>query len=262
MALMLILGILAACTAAPAPVAMPARPVTLTVSAAADLTKAFAEIGQQFEAQTGVKVTFNFGSTGQLTQQIEAGAPVDLFAAANISYIEALEKKGLILSDTKQVYARGRIVLWTRADSSLTLERVEDLLKPEVRRIAIANPDHAPYGVAAREALQAAGAWSAVQPKLVLGENISQAYQYAATGNVDVGIVALSLVVPAAAGEAGRYLLIPETLHNPLDQAHAVIKGTAHEPEARAFAAFIASPPGREIMRKYGFVLPGESPVQ
>ena len=139
---------------------------------------------------------------------------------------------------------------------------MEDLLKPEVRRIAIANPDHAPYGVAAREALQSAGIWDALQSKLVLGENISQAYQYAVTGNVDAGIVALSLAMPAAAGEAGRYVLIPETLHAPLDQAYAVIKGTAHEREARAFAAFVASPPGREIMRKYGFVMPGESPAQ
>ena len=260
--LVLVSNILAACTAIPTPAPSPAQPVTITVSAASDLTKAFAEIGQQFEAQSGTKVVFNFGSTGQLTQQIEQGAPVDLFAAANISYIETLEKQGLIFADTKQVYGRGRIVLWTRADSPLTLARVEDLLKPEVQRIAIANPDHAPYGVAAREALQTAGIWDAVQPKLVLGENISQAYQYAATGNVDVGILALSLVVPAAAGETGRYVLIPETLHSPIDQAYAVIRDTAHEPEARAFAAFVASAPGRAIMRRYGFVLPGESPVQ
>ncbi len=260
--LVLVLHILAACTVIPTPAPPPAQPVTITVSAASDLTQAFTEVGQQFEAQTGTKVVFNFGSTGQLTQQIEQGAPVDLFAAANISYIETLEKQGLILADTKQVYGRGRIVLWTRADSPLKLERVEDLLKPDVQRIAIANPDHAPYGVAAREALQTAGIWDAVQPKLVLGENIGQAYQYAETGNVDVGIIALSLVVPAAAGEAGRYVLIPETLHRPLDQACAVIKATAHEPEARAFAAFVAGALGREIMRRYGFVLPGESPAQ
>ena len=242
--------------------ALGTRPITLTVSAASDLTKAFTEIGQQFEAKTGTKVIFNFGSTGQLTQQIEAGAPVDLFAAANISYIETLEKKGLTLPDTKQIYGRGRIVLWVRADSPLTVERMADLLKPEVRRIAIANPDHAPYGVAAREALQSAGIWDAVQPKLVLGENISQAYQYATTGNVDVGIIALSLVMPTGEGEAGRYVLIPETAHKPLDQALAIIKSTTHEREARAFAAFIASPAGRDIMRRYGFVLPGENPVQ
>ena len=230
-------------------------PVTLTVSAASDLTRAFTEVGAAFEAATGTKVVFNFGSTGQLAQQIEQGAPVDVFAAANASYIDQLERQGLILPDTKQRYARGRIVLWTRADSPLKLERVEDLALPGVRRMAIANPDHAPYGTAAREALQAAGLWANVQPKLVLGENVRQALQYAETGNVDAAIVALSLVVPAAMAEdvQGRYVLIPEDLHAPLDQTVAVIRSTAHEREARAFAEFVGSPAAREIMRKYGF---------
>lgn len=238
-------------------------PVTLTVSAASDLTSAFTEIGKAFEAETGNKVLFNFGSTGQLARQIEQGAPVDVFAAANASYIDQLDAQGLILSDTKQLYARGRIVLWTRADSALQLEGVEGLVLPGVRRVALANPDHAPYGVAAREALQAAGLWAAVQPKLVLGENVRQALQYAETGNVDAAIVALSLVVPAATtGDVkGRYVLIPEALHAPLDQALAVIKSTTHERQARAFAAFVGSPAAREIMREYGFILPGEGPA-
>jgi len=236
----------------------------LTVSAAADLTYAFQEIAAQFEAATGQRVAFNFGSTGQLAQQIEQGAPVDLFAAANISFVEDLAARGLVLPDTVQLYARGRIVLWTRADSGLRLERPEDLLRPEVRRIAIANPDHAPYGVAARQALQTAGVWDAVQPKLVLGENVRQTLQYAETGNVDVAIVALSLSVPAAAGSAvaGRWTLIPQELHAPIDQALAVVKGSRREAAARAFAAFINGPQGRPIMRKYGFILPGEEPIR
>lgn len=240
------------------------KPVTITVSAAADLTYAFTEIGRQFEAETGHKVVFNFGSTGQLSQQIEQGAPVDLFAAANVSYIEELERKGLILPGTRQLYARGRITLWTRADSPLQITRVEDLVRPEIMRIAIANPDHAPYGVAAREAMQTAGVWGAVQPKLVFGENVRQTLQYAETGNVDVAIVALSLSVPAAAAEggAGRWVLIPDELHQPIDQALAVIKGTQHEAASRAFAAFINGPQGRPVMRKYGFILPGEEPVK
>jgi molybdate transport system substrate-binding protein len=230
-------------------------PVTLTISAASDLTRAFTEVGAAFEAATGTKVVFNFGSTGQLAQQIEQGAPVDVFAAANASYIDQLDAKGLILSDTKQRYANGRIVLWTRADSELQLERLEDLALPGVRRVAIANPDHAPYGTAAREALRAVGLWAGVQPKLVLGENVRQALQYAETGNVDAAIVALSLVVPAAMAEDvdGRYVLVPEDLHAPLDQTVAVIRSTAHEREARAFAEFVGSPAAREIMRKYGF---------
>lgn len=242
------------------------RPATapLTVAAAADLTYAFQEIAVQFEAETGQKVVFNFGSTGQLAQQIEYGAPVDLFAAANVSFIEELARKDLVLPDTVQLYARGRITLWTRGDSPLRLERLEDLLRPEVQRIAIANPDHAPYGVAARQALQTAGVWEAIQPKLVLGENVRQTLQYAETGNVDVAIVALSLSVPAAAGPAGsgRWILIPQELHAPIDQALAVVKGTRHEATARAFAAYINGPRGRPIMRKYGFILPGEEPIR
>ena len=254
--------ILAGCQALPA--SHQRQPVTITVSAAADLTYAFQEISKQFEAETGNKVVFNFGSTGQLAQQIEQGAPVDLFAAANITFVDELAQQGLILTDTKQLYARGRVTLWTRADSPLQITQLADLVKPEVKRIAIANPDHAPYGVAARQAMQAAGVWEAVQPKLVLGENVAQTLQYAETGNVDVAIVALSLSVPAAAsaGQPGRWTLIPQELHPPIDQALAVTKGTPHEAQARAFAAFLNGPKGRPIMRKYGFILPGEDPVQ
>jgi molybdate transport system substrate-binding protein len=244
--------------------ALPTSGITLTVSAAADLSYAFGEIGAAFEAETGHKVVFNFGSTGQLAQQIEQGAPVDLFAAANVSFIDDLAQQGLILPDTVQMYARGRITLWTRADSPLQIMQVSDLARTEIARIAIANPDHAPYGVAAREAMQTAGVWEAVQPKLVLGENVRQTLQYAETGNVDAAIVALSLSVPAAAsaGQPGRWTLIPEDLHAPIDQALAVIRGTQHESAARAFAAFVNGSQGRLIMRKYGFVLPGEEPVR
>jgi len=230
----------------------------ITVSAASDLTPAFEELGKLFERETGVKVTFNFGSTGQLTQQIESGAPVDLFAAANVRFIEELEKKNLILPDTKALYAQGRITIWTRADSPLRFERIEDLARAGVRRVAIANPEHAPYGLAAREALQQSGVWQAVQPKLVFGENIVQTLQYAETGNVDAAIVALSISI----GSSGRWKLVPQEAHQPLNQALAVIRGARREAEARRFAAFINSPPGRAVMRKYGFVLPGEEPAR
>jgi molybdate transport system substrate-binding protein len=232
----------------------PRQPLSLTISAAADLTFAFQELGALFEKETGIKVTFNFGSTGQLAQQIEHGAPVDLFAAANVAFIEELDKQGLILPETKALYARGRITLWTRADSSVRVERIEDLTSSEVKQVAIANPEHAPYGMAAREATQTVGIWETVQPKLVFGENIRQTLLYAETGNVEVAIVALSLSVQGQ----GRWVLIPQELHKPIDQALAVIRGTRHEQEARRFAAFINGPAGRLIMRKYGFVLPGE----
>lgn len=230
------------------------QPTMLTVSAAADLMPAFSEMGMLYERETGTRVEFNFGSTGQLTQQIELGAPVDLFAAANASFIDELEEKGLIVSQTKAPYARGRITIWTRSDSGLQLERLEDLARPEVKRIAIANPDHAPYGMAAREALQGAGVWDAVQAKLVFGENISQTLQFAESGNVDAAIVALSLSI----NSNGTWKLIPAELHNPLNQTLAVIKGAKNEAAARSFAAFINGPEGRSVMRRFGFVLPNE----
>ena len=253
LALIVALIFLTACRSSPT-----VEPITLTVSAASDLTPAFEELGKLFTNDTGIKVTFNFGSTGQLTQQIEQGAPVDLLAAANVSFVEELERQNLILPDTKALYAQGRITLWTRSDSSLKLDRIEDLAKPEVRRIAVANPEHAPYGDAARQALQSAGIWDRVSSRLVFGENISQTLQFAETGNVDAAIVALSLSVSSK----GRWVLISDQLHKPLNQALAVVRSTRHETEARRFASFVNSTQGRQVMRKYGFILPGEEPVK
>jgi len=136
----------------------------------------------------------------------------------------------------------------------MRFERIEDLARDDVKRIAIANPEHAPYGIAAREAMQAAGVWERMQPKLVYGENITQTLQYAESGNVDAAIVALSLSIPSD----GRWTLVPAELHKPLNQALAVIKSTKNETEARQFAAFINGGDGRETMKKYGFVPPDE----
>jgi len=221
----------------------------ITVAAASDLTPAFEEIGREFEAANKTKVVFMFGSTGLLTKQIENGAPVDLFAAANVSYVDELDQKGLIIPDSKAIYARGRITLWLSDTSDIRLQGITDLARPEVMRIAIANPDHAPYGLAAKQALESAGIWERVKPKLVYGDNIRQTLQYAETGNVDVAIVALSLSMQSH----GRWTLIPEELHQPLDQGLAVIKATKNEKAARAFAAFLAGPQGQAIMKKYGF---------
>ncbi|MFQ3618152.1 MAG: molybdate ABC transporter substrate-binding protein [Cyanobacteriota bacterium] len=232
-------------------------PLTLTVSAAADLSYAFPEIGQLWEQETGNKVIFNFGSTGQLAQQIERGAPVDVFAAANRSFVEQLDRARLVFSDTKALYGIGRLTIWQRQGSSVVVNALKDLLKPEVKRVAIANPDHAPYGVAAREALQSAGLWEALQPKLVLGENVKQAQQYAETGNVEVALVPLSISVE----KPGQWTLIPETMHKPLEQMLAVPKNAPHPEAARHFATFINSEQGRPIMQKYGFILPEEKPT-
>jgi len=228
------------------------KPSEVTVAAASDLTPAFEEVGREFQAAQNIKVVFNFGSSDMLARQIENGAPIDLFASANVDYVNQLEQKGLIVPDTKKLYARGRITLWTLKDGPVQIDKITDLTRPEVKRVAIANPEHAPYGMAARDALEQSGVWEAVKPKLVYGENIRQTLQYAQTGNVEVAIVALSLSMQSD----GRWVLVPEELHKPLDQGLAVIKGAKDERAAREFIDFILGPQGQAIMGKYGFTLP------
>jgi molybdate transport system substrate-binding protein len=241
-------------TTCASPTATP-TPEPLVVSAASSMILAFEEMGVRYEQQTGTSVIFNFAASGQLAQQIDQGAPVDLFVAADVAYVADLAAKGRVLPDSLQVYARGRLTLWTRADSTLTVETVGDLLKPDVQRVAIANPEHAPYGVAARQALQTAGVWETVQPKLVLGENVRQTLQFAETGDVDVALVPLSLSITSD----GHWTLIPEHLHTPIDQALGVVADSPHQAQARDFATFVAGPQGRAILHKYGFMPPEEA---
>lgn len=250
-ALFFLLLLLAACNKR-AGVSTPDEP--LLVGAASDLQFAFTEIGEQFEAETGQKVTFTFGSTGNLTTQIENGAPFDILAAANVSFVESLTEQGLTIPDTQQLYAQGRIVLVVNRESGVEATSLEDLLDPAITRIAIANPEHAPYGQAAREALQSAGVWAEIEEKVVLGENVSQTLQFVQTGDAPVGIVALSIAdVPEVTGT-----LLPAELHEPINQALAVIRSTTNEAGARAFIDFVNSRAGRDIMKRYGFLLPGE----
>ena len=229
---------------------------SLLVSAASNMMPAMEELGASYYQQTGRSVTFNFAASGQLAQQIEQGAPVDLFISADVAYVQELAGKQRILPDTVQVYARGSLTLWTRADSSLDIESVQDLARPDIRRVAIANPEHAPYGKTARQALQAAGVWQEVEPKLVLGENVRQTLQYAETGNVEVAIVPLSLSIDSG----GRWKLIPEGLYSPLDQALGVVADSPHQAEARDFAAFITGPQGQAVLSKLGYTFPAEAP--
>jgi molybdate transport system substrate-binding protein len=262
-----ILLLLAACSrqsVASTPSASPGDPpaiatvpsaTELTVAAAADLQFAFTDIARLFEAQTGHPVTLVFGSTGQLTQQIENGAPYDLFAAANIDYLHRLAEKNLVLADSLALYARGRIVLAANRASGVAAVDLHDLLDPRIQHIAIANPQHAPYGVAAKQALESAGLWEALEPRLVLAENVRQALQYVQSGDAEAGILALSVAgVPEI-----TWTLIDTALHQPLDQAQAVLASSPHADLAGQFAAFINSASGRSIMRRYGFILPGET---
>lgn len=226
----------------------------ITVAGAADLQFAFTDIAKLFEEQTGHKVTLVFGSTGQLAQQIENGAPYDLFAAANIKFVDDLAKKGLIVPESVALYARGRIVLAVNKQSGIEATQLEDLTSAAITRVAIANPDHAPYGTAAMQALESVGLWETLKPKLVLGENVRQTLQFVQTGDVPVGIVALSVAdVPEV-----TYTLIDGDLHKPLDQALGVVSASKQQAIAIDFARFINGEQGRPIMRKYGFLLPDE----
>lgn len=224
----------------------------IKVAAASDLTLAFSEIGKLFEKEKEVKVTFSFGSTGQLADQIEHGAPFDVFAAANIQFVDYLKEKDLIIRETQTTYAFGRIGIATKLDNNLNVKILDDLLKPEVKKIAIANPDHAPYGLAAKQALEAAGIWEQLEGKLVYGRNISDTLAYMETGNVEASIVALSLFNE----EKMNFLLIDEELHAPLEQSIAVIGRTSEYELANEFIQFIKGPIGKPIMERYGFVVP------
>ena len=236
----------------------PAGVPAIRVAAAADLAFAFEEMARAFEAEHGTKVELILGSTGLLARQIAEGAPFDLFAAANVSFANSVVKAGACDGSTQALYGRGRIVLWTMASrpAGFAPKTVKDLAKPEFVKIAIANPEHAPYGQAAKEALITAGVWDAVSPRLVYGQNVQQTWQFAKTGNAEVAIVALSL---AMVGKDGNYVLIDEREHEPIDQALVVCTGGKSTAAARKFALFVNAEKGRSIMRKYGFLLPGEA---
>lgn len=229
----------------------------LRIAAAADLALAFGELETEFEKSTGKPVEISYGSTGLLAKQIAEGAPFDIFAAANISFVDDVVKAGACDGSTKALYARGRIVVWAK-DASLLPKDVRDLADAKYAKVSIANPEHAPYGRAAQQALAKVGVWPALEARTVHGENVQQALVYARTGNADAAVVALSLAVSSD----GAYLPIDPALHEPLDQALVVCHGgtrRAKTNEAHAFVDFVGSEHGRAVMRKYGFLLPGEA---
>jgi len=230
-------------------------PAEITVAAAADLAVAFKEVAEAFEKDTGVRVKLIFGSTGLLTRQIEEGAPFDLFAAANVSFAEKAAVSGACIADTKALYARGHIVIWSSPEAKIAPPKdIADLKDARFLKIAIANPETAPYGMAAKQALESAGIWKDVERRIVYGENVKQTLQFAETGNADAAIVALSLAIVTP----GPRMAIDENLHKPIDQALVVCKNGGNAADARKFAVFVNTEKGRAIMRKFGFLLPGE----
>ncbi|HEU0220223.1 MAG TPA: molybdate ABC transporter substrate-binding protein [Gallionella sp.] len=229
----------------------------VTIAAAADLKFALDEIVVLFnKAHPADQVETIYGSSGKFQTQIRQGAPFDLYFSADIAYPRALKAEGFAASEV-QPYAVGRIVLWSpsRDVGKMTLA---DLADPAIRKIAIANPKHAPYGKRAEEALKAAGVWEKVEVKLVYGENVAQAAQFAQSGNAQVGIVALSLALSHELAKQGGYALIPDKLHQPLEQGFIVTRCATDNPLAQAFARFMAGQEARAVMTRYGFGLPGE----
>jgi len=229
----------------------PAGAATVQVAAAADLSLAFEELGKLFELRTGQKASFSFGSSGLLSKQIAQGAPFDLFASASASFVDSTVQAGACDAKTKAPYARGYLVIWSKSSSGvLAAKSLADLAEPRFKRIAIANPEHAPYGKAAREALIQVGVWGTVEPRLVYGENIRQTLQLAQSGNVEAAIVALSLVPNGGGGELTK---VDSKLHRPIEQTLVVCQKGKNEAGARAFASLVALKEGQDLLKRYGF---------
>lgn len=237
----------------------PAR-VAVRVAAAADLRFALNELTAAFKsAHPNVDVTVSYGSSGSFFAQLLNRAPFDVFLSADLNYPRQLADRGLILPGTEFTYGIGRVVLWTLASSPIDVTHagMNALTDPRVRHVAIANPEHAPYGRAAESALRSAGVYERVAPKLVFGENVSQALQFVQSGSAEVGIIALSLAVSPAVENAGRFLEIPLDSYPPIEQGGAILSWASNAEAARLFRSFMLSGDARGVLRRYGFFPPG-----
>jgi molybdate transport system substrate-binding protein len=221
---------------------------SITIAAASNLTEVAKELGARFEAEVGIHAVFSFGSTSQLTQQIENGAPFDAFLAADAEHVNELDRKGLLAQGSRASYADGVLALWVPSPA-ISIDRIEDLTSPKVRVIAVARPELAPYGAAAMEAMRHAGILTTVQAKIVYSDNISMAKQYGASGNADAVFTAYSLVLQ----EKGKVLRVHEKLYSPITQELGVIAATSRKAEALRFTAFILHGKGRAILNEFGY---------
>jgi molybdate transport system substrate-binding protein len=235
--------------------AFPAICDDIKVAAASDLQFALRELGNSFQQQTGHKLVVSFGSSGNLYSQIRSGAPYDLFFSADMDLPRQLVQNGLAEPDTFYRYGRGWLVLWAPKSSNIDPRalKMNALLAPGVEKIAIANPQHAPYGRAAEAALRSAKLYDQLRPKLVFGENISQAAQFVQSGNAQLGILAQSLVLAPAMHDKGSWWELPSDIYPPIDQAVVLLKSAEHVQAARAFLAFLKTPAARHTLDIYGF---------
>ena len=230
----------------------------LTIAAASDLNFAMKDLVAEYEKTSGYHVKLSLGSSGNFYAQIQNGAPFDLYFSADIAYPKKLEEAGFAVPGSLYPYAMGRIVLWAGQASRLDVSKGFDVLRePGIKKIAIANPKHAPYGRAAVAAMESSHVYDSVKEKLILGENISQAAQFIESGACDIGIIALSLALSPAMNGKGAYWEIPSEAYPPLEQGAVILKQSKNQDSARRFLEFMKAPQGQEIMRRYGFVLPG-----
>ena len=229
----------------------------ITIAAASDLNFAFKEIVSEYEKESGNHVKLTLGSSGNFYAQIQNGAPFDIYFSADIAYPRKLEEAGLTVPGSLYHYAVGRIVLWTGKEAHLDLSKgLEILGEPRIKKIAIANPKHAPYGRAAVAAMEHAEVYDRVKDKLVLGENISQAAQFVESGAADVGIIALSLALAPPMQAVGHYWEIPADAYPPIEQGAVILMGGKNQESAKAFLSFIQGAEGQTMMKRYGFVIP------
>lgn len=232
----------------------------ITIAAAADLQFAMQDIASRFQKETGKTAKVIYGSSGNFSQQIQNGAPFDVFFSANVDYPKQLEADGLTEPGTFYQFAIGKVVLWVPNASKLDLNTgLRALLDPSIKKIAIANPQHAPYGKAAVAAMQKENIYDKVKDKMVLGENISQTATFVVSGSADVGIVALSLAVSPSLKDKGRYAEIPSDDYPPIQQGCVVLRSSRQKPIAREFLRFIQTPAISDLLRSYGFQVPAPS---
>lgn len=232
----------------------------IAVAAAADLSSALPEIASRYKVQSGREVKLTFGASGNLTTQIRNGAPFDVFFSADEDYPKQLIDAGLADGGTLYRYAVGRLVLWVPNDSPLDLEKlgIKALLDPSVKKISIANPEHAPYGRAAAAALRHDGIYEQVSSRLVLGENIAQAAQFVESGNAQAGLIALSHALTPTMRAKGRYWMVPLDTYPTLNQAVVIISSSKQEKAAKQFLEFVRSPQITSLLESYGFSMPAE----
>jgi molybdate transport system substrate-binding protein len=226
----------------------------LSVAAAADLQFAMQDIAGRYQKQTGKMVKPTYGSSGNFFQQIQNGAPFDAFFSANLDYAQKLEAAGLTVPGSYFHYARGKIVIWVPNGSKLDLSSgMKALLDPSVKKIAVANPQHAPYGKAAVAALQKENLYDKVKDKLVLGENIAETASFVVSGAADVGIVALSLALSPNMEDKGRYFETPSGDYPPIAQACVILKSSKNQEAAQQFVEFVKTPAIGDVLKSYGF---------